>query len=153
MQSVSRSHRELQSVMAELLWRRREVVSVVSSDVGTNAAALAPPLVAVSSQTGETNNQTLKWWGLTSLTFAAFQLGIQCFDDHIVVFFVLFCFFKITWLGCSEAWRPTPGHRRYHNAVGCRRNKTLRRRRDREAQSHSVGPANKAMNIRCEQKW
>lgn len=54
MPQVSRSHCELRSVIAELLWRRREVVTVVSSDVGTDAAALAPPLVAVSSQTGET---------------------------------------------------------------------------------------------------
>lgn len=60
MPQVSRSHCELQSVMAELLWRRREVVTVVPSDVGTNAAALAPPLVAVSSQTAETNIQSIK---------------------------------------------------------------------------------------------
>ena len=46
---------KLLSVMAELLWRRGEVVTVVPSDVGTDAAALAPPLVAVSSQTAETN--------------------------------------------------------------------------------------------------
>lgn len=48
---------ELLSVMAELLWRRREVVAVVSSDVGTDAAALAPPLVAVSSQTEKQINK------------------------------------------------------------------------------------------------
>lgn len=43
--------------MAELLWGRGEVVAVVSN-VGTDATALAPPLVAVSSQTGQTQKQT-----------------------------------------------------------------------------------------------
>ena len=43
--------------MAELLWRWREVVAVVSSDVGTDAAALAPPLIAVSSQTEKQINK------------------------------------------------------------------------------------------------
>ncbi len=52
MPQVSRSHRELRSIMAELLWRRGEVVTVVPSDVGADAAALAPPLVAVCGQTG-----------------------------------------------------------------------------------------------------
>lgn len=143
--SLSRSHHELQSVMAELLWRSGGVVTVVPSDVGINAAALAPPLVAVSSQTGETNNEAFKWWGLTSLTFAAFQL---CLSNVLMIiwwYFGLFIYWFliiiITWLECSEAWRSTPGHRRYHNAAGCRRSKTWRRRRDQEAQSHSVGPA------------
>lgn len=57
MPQVSMSHCEHRSVMAELLWRRREVVTVVPSDVGTDAAALAPPLVAVGSQTGESHKQ------------------------------------------------------------------------------------------------
>lgn len=43
--------------MAELLWRRRDVVTVVSSNVGTDAAALAPPLVTVSSQTRESTKK------------------------------------------------------------------------------------------------
>lgn len=46
--------------MAELLWRRREVVTVVPSDVGADAAALAPPLVTVSSQTGESTKIKIK---------------------------------------------------------------------------------------------
>lgn len=45
--------------MAELLWRRREVVTVLPSHVGTDAAALAPPLVSVSSQAAENINNPI----------------------------------------------------------------------------------------------
>lgn len=126
MPQVSRSRCELQSVMAELLWRSWEGVTVVPSDVGADAAAaLAPPLVTVSSQTGESNKQTsIKQCHLTSLPFATFLLcGV------------------FTWLGCSVAWRSTPGHHHCHNAVDCRRNKPWRRRHDQEAQSHSARQA------------
>lgn len=40
-----------ESVVAQLLWVRREVIAVIPADVCINAAALAPPLIAVSSQT------------------------------------------------------------------------------------------------------
>lgn len=105
---ISRSHCELPSVMAELLWRRREVVTLVPSDVGTDAAALAPPLITVSSQTGE-SNKTHPWRNhLLWLCHIRIRSGES---------------FIFTWLGCSEAWRSTPGHRHCRNGVGCQRNK------------------------------
>jgi len=53
---VGGDRRELRSVVAELLLRRRDVVTVVPCDVGADAAAaLAPPIVIVSSQTGGLN--------------------------------------------------------------------------------------------------
>lgn len=39
--------------MAQLLCRRRAMVAVVPSDVDTDAAAAAPPLVTVGGQTWE----------------------------------------------------------------------------------------------------
>lgn len=92
MPQVSRSHRELQSVMAELLWRRREVVTVVLSDVGADAAALAPPLVAVSSQTGETN---ICYITPDDPPLPFPTLLVQHYGDLDDGVF--------TWLGCSEA--------------------------------------------------
>ena len=71
---------ELQSVMAELLWGRWEGVTVVSSDVGADAAAaLASPLVTVGSQTGESNKYNVLNHHLTSRPFATFLLHVQYF--------------------------------------------------------------------------
>lgn len=53
--SVPKTPRKRASVVAQLLRVGREVVAVVPSDVGVDAAALAPPLVAVGSQAGETD--------------------------------------------------------------------------------------------------
>lgn len=55
---VRGSHHELLSVVAELLWRRSEVVSVIA-DVGADAAALAPPLVTVGGETRKSKIKTL----------------------------------------------------------------------------------------------
>lgn len=74
--------------MAELLWRRREVVTVLPSNVGTDAAALTPPLVAVSSQAGgKTNKQSFqwRWWPHSFL------------DDEMGVFFVFLPSLDVLW--------------------------------------------------------
>ena len=84
MPQVHRSHPELHSVMAELVRRRRrEVVAVVASDVGTDAAALAPPFVTVGSQTGESKKKT-------SITFH--YISTSCMAGRIVAFYFFFFF-------------------------------------------------------------
>lgn len=69
--------------MAELLWRRWEVVTVVPSDVGADAAAttaaLTPPLVTVSSQTGKSNKYTsIEQHYLTSVLYVRY-CDCDCF--------------------------------------------------------------------------
>lgn len=73
-----------ESVMAQLLRPRGEVVAVVPSDVDVDAAALAPPLVGVGSQTGGTDEGDVcpRLWCL-----AVMWGGVEGF----------------TWPGCFEA--------------------------------------------------
>lgn len=129
--NCAKSHRGgsggVHSVVAQLLGRRRrrsEGVTVVTTDVSTDSAALTPPLVAVSCQAGgaENNPPMLKfytdgWSGTESADFTS--------------------------PGCSEAWRSTPGRRRCRNAGGCQRNKPGRKRRDQEDQSCSAETKNR----------
>lgn len=77
---VRGSRSELWLIMAELLWMRREVVTVVPPDVGADAyAALAPPLVTVSSQTGKSTKINIS----ITLPFALWSHSY--FKDSIAV--------------------------------------------------------------------
>lgn len=70
--------------MAQILCVGREVVAVVPSDVGVDAAALAPPLVAVGSQTGETD-------GGDVCPHLFYMMASRCNGSGL------------TWPGCFEA--------------------------------------------------